>query len=301
MARLRIRDNVAASKRTGMWMGGTVALGYDVRDRRLVINPAEVETVREIFLRYLELPSVRLLKDDLSRRGIVSKIRLSKNGNRAGEMPSLPRRGLRVAFNSLYIGEIRHRKERHPGQHQPIMDRELRERAQRQLRDGAAKNRARPTKAIPSPLVGKLFDQNGECLYVAGAAKRERRYRYYVSRKLVTGSASEAQNGWRLSAPEIERTVAAAAQQLLSDHAAISASACNLGVGAADIPAVLEAADTWRRRLQSEADRVAARSAAALNQLVDSAKLKPDGIELSATRCGDAADYRRRGRSAAEA
>ena len=43
----RIRDKIAASKRRGMWMGGTVALGYDVSGHRLVINPAEAETARE--------------------------------------------------------------------------------------------------------------------------------------------------------------------------------------------------------------------------------------------------------------
>jgi DNA invertase Pin-like site-specific DNA recombinase len=80
----RIRDKIAASKRRGMWMGDTVALGYDVSDHRLVINPAEAETVKGIFQRYLELRSVRLLKDDLDRRGIISKIRLSRNGNRSG-------------------------------------------------------------------------------------------------------------------------------------------------------------------------------------------------------------------------
>ena len=58
----------------------------------------------------------------------------------------------------------------------------------------------RATKAGPSPLAGKLFDEDGECLYVAGAAKGERRYRYYVSRHLVTGSADKVRNGWRLSA-----------------------------------------------------------------------------------------------------
>jgi hypothetical protein len=89
---------------------------------------------------------------------------------------------------------------------------------------------------------------------VAGAAKGERRYRYYVSRRLVTGSADKVRNGWRLSGPEIERTVAVAARQLLNDHAAISASACNLGVGAGDVPAVLEAAGKWSRSLQSEVD-----------------------------------------------
>ncbi len=272
----RIRDKIAASKRRGMWMGGTVALGYDVSDHRLVINPAEAETVKGIFQRYLELRSVRLLKDDLDRRGIISKIRLSRNGNRSGGKAFSRGALYELLSNPVYIGEIRHRQERHPGQHEPIVERELWEQAQRQLRDQAARCRTRATKAGPSPLAGKLFDEDGECLYVAGAAKGERRYRYYVSRRLVTGSADKVRNGWRLSGPEIERTVAVAARQLLNDHAAISASACNLGVGAGDIPAVLEAAGEWSRRLQSEAD-----SAAALSGLVDKVNLKPGGIELS--------------------
>src|SRR5215469_1859863 len=55
----RIRDKIAASKRKGMWMGGMVPLGYDVSDRQLVINPTEAELVRQIYVRYLELRSVR--------------------------------------------------------------------------------------------------------------------------------------------------------------------------------------------------------------------------------------------------
>ena len=272
----RIRDKIAASKRKGMWMGGTVALGYDVSDHRLVINSAEAETVKGIFQRYLELRSVRLLRNDLDQRGIVSKIRISKSGNRTGGKAFSRGALYELLSNPVYIGEIRHRKERHPGQHEPIMDRELWERVQRQLHDGAAKCRARPTKAARSPLAGKLFDENEQCLYVAGAANSERRYRYYVSRKLVTGSADKVRNGWRLSGPEIERTVAAAARQLLNDHAQISSSACNLGVGAGEIPVVLESAGEWSRLLQSEADR-----AVALSELVDKVKLKPGGIELS--------------------
>jgi len=276
----RIRDKIAASKRRGMWMGGTVALGYDVSDHRLVINPAEAETVKGIFQRYLELRSVRLLKDDLDRRGIISKIRLSRNGNRSGGKAFSRGALYELLSNPVYIGEIRHREERHPGQHEPIMDRELWEQAQRQLRDQAARCGTGATKAGPSPLAGKLFDEDGECLYVAGAAKGERRYRYYVSRHLVTGSANKVRKGWRLSGPEIERTVAVAAQQLLNDHAAISASACNLGVGAGDIPAVLEAAGKWSRRLQSEAD------SAALSGLVDKANLKPAASSFRSTsRC----------------
>ena len=97
------------------------------------------------------------------------------------------------------------------------MERDLWEQAQRQLRDQAARCKTRATKAGPSPLAGKLFDEDSECLYVAGAAKGERRYRYYVSRRLVTGSADKVRNGWRLSAPEIERTVAVACVWRIAD------------------------------------------------------------------------------------
>src|SRR5271167_5019303 len=80
----RIRDKIAASKRKGMWMGGLVPLGYDVRDRRLVVNQAEAATVREIFRCYLELGSVRLLKEELDRREFRSKVRVANNGVRSG-------------------------------------------------------------------------------------------------------------------------------------------------------------------------------------------------------------------------
>ncbi len=76
----RIRDKIAASKQKGMWMGGFVPLGYDVRDRRIVIDEGEAETVRHIFRRYQELGCVRLLKEDLDRRGTLSKRRTSKGG-----------------------------------------------------------------------------------------------------------------------------------------------------------------------------------------------------------------------------
>ena len=78
----RIRDKIAASKQKGMWMGGYPPLGYDVADRKLVINEAEAETVRHIFRRYAELKSVRALKEELDATGIVSKPR--RSGMRPG-------------------------------------------------------------------------------------------------------------------------------------------------------------------------------------------------------------------------
>ena len=84
----RIRDKIAASKRKGMWMGGTVPLGYDIQNRKLIVNPAEAATIRKIFGLYLELGCVAKLKAQLSKREIKSKIRVSKAGRKSGGSPT---------------------------------------------------------------------------------------------------------------------------------------------------------------------------------------------------------------------
>ena len=80
----RIRDKIAASKKKGMWMGGNVPLGYDVKDRKLIVSEPEASTVRLIFRRYAELGSVALLKTELDRLGIVSKRREGAGGRLTG-------------------------------------------------------------------------------------------------------------------------------------------------------------------------------------------------------------------------
>ena len=80
----RIRDKIAASKRKGMWMGGCIPLGYDVRDRRLVVNQTEAEQVRRIFHLYLEFGCVKKLKAHLDEHGIKTKTRVSRSRNRTG-------------------------------------------------------------------------------------------------------------------------------------------------------------------------------------------------------------------------
>jgi DNA invertase Pin-like site-specific DNA recombinase len=78
----RIRDKIAASKRKGMWMGGMVPLGYDLKDRHLILNEEEAEHVREIFRLYLELGCVKKLKAHFDKSGVKSKIRVSHSGQR---------------------------------------------------------------------------------------------------------------------------------------------------------------------------------------------------------------------------
>jgi DNA invertase Pin-like site-specific DNA recombinase len=272
----RIRDKIAASKQKGMWMGGLVPIGYDAIDRRLVVNQAEAETVREIFRCYLELGSVRFLMEDLNRRGIRSKVRVAKNGKRAGG--SLFFRGALYGLlsNPIYIGEIRHKGIHHPGLHGPIVDRDLWDSTQLMLRSHAATDAPRARKSAPSPLTGKLFDDSGQSLTLSHAVKRERRYRYYVSRNLINGTPVSGRSGWRLPAPEIERTVAAAASTMLGDEAAIADAALALGLAEHQLPSLFSLAAAWMNRLQSEVE-----VGPALNALVDRVDLINTGIRVS--------------------
>jgi DNA invertase Pin-like site-specific DNA recombinase len=116
----RIRDKIAASKKKGMWMGGNVPLGYDVKDRKLVVNETEASTVRLIFRRYSELGSVALLKAELDREGVVSKRREGAGGALSGGK-RFSRGALYLMLqNRLYHGEVAHKDKSYPGQHAAI-------------------------------------------------------------------------------------------------------------------------------------------------------------------------------------
>jgi site-specific DNA recombinase len=118
----RIRDKIAASKKKGMWMGGNVPLGYDVKDRKLIVNETGASTVRLIFRRYAELGSVALLKAELDRLGIVSKRREGGGGRLAGGQ-HFSRGALYLMLqNRIYRGEITHQGTAYPGQHEAILD-----------------------------------------------------------------------------------------------------------------------------------------------------------------------------------
>src|SRR3954454_23479137 len=130
----RVRDKIAASKQKGMWMGGVAPLGYEIKDRKLAICPEGAETVRLIFCRYLELGSVRVLKQELDQTGIRSKERTRRDGSRIGGQ-SFSRGALYALLsNPIYIGEIAHKGVRYPGQHQAILDRAVWDAVQQRLR-----------------------------------------------------------------------------------------------------------------------------------------------------------------------
>ncbi|MBV8577074.1 MAG: recombinase family protein, partial [Acetobacteraceae bacterium] len=217
----RIRDKIAASKRKGMWIGGVPPLGYRAEDRKLVVIDSEAETVRAIFRRYAELGSVRLLKNDLDARGIKSKAWTGASGRIIGGKP-ISRGALYLLLqNRAYRGEIVHKGKSHPGEHPPIIDQPLWDAAQAQLAGNTAKRNAGGRTRQPSLLTGMLFDADGNPMTPSHAAKQGTRYRYYVSRPLITKDQTDNCIGLRIPAAGIEQFVTGRVRQWLLDPGGI--------------------------------------------------------------------------------
>jgi DNA invertase Pin-like site-specific DNA recombinase len=180
----RIRDKVAASRKRGMWMGGYVPLGYDVRDRKLVINEAEAATVRMIFERFVAIGSATTLAKALAAEGVL---------NKRGKLVD---KGFlyKLINNRVYLGEAVHKGTAYPGEHEAIIDRDLWDRVHTILKESPrlrAKNTRRQTSAL---LKGIIFTETGAAMTPTATKKGSRLYRYYASMDLIrnrpTGDAS---------------------------------------------------------------------------------------------------------------
>jgi DNA invertase Pin-like site-specific DNA recombinase len=217
----RIRDKIAASKRKGMWMGGVPPLGYRVADRKLLVIDSEAEIVRSIFHRYAELGAVRLLKQELDVRGIKSKSWTSASGRPIGGKPFSRGALYLMLQNRTYLGEILHKGQSYPGEHTPIVDQPLWDAVHSQLADNTAERSSRTRTREPSLLAGLLFDPDGNPMTPTHAIKKGTRYRYYVSRTLISKDQSKRSAGLRIPAAEIEQLVTSRVRQWLLDPASI--------------------------------------------------------------------------------
>jgi DNA invertase Pin-like site-specific DNA recombinase len=182
----RIRDKIAASKRKGMWMGGNVPLGYDRSQGKLVINPEESERVRLMFNLYLELGCVSKLKDRLIDLQVRSKARVSKTGKRFGGVCYSRGALYQLLKNPTYIGEIQHRDQQYPGEHQAILSRETWDKVQTQLRSTNQGRRTGLEASSTSLLTGLLRNEHGKRFTPSHTLKNGKRYRYYVWRRIAT-------------------------------------------------------------------------------------------------------------------
>ncbi len=164
----RIRDKIAASKRRGMWMGGLPPLGYDVKDKKLVVNEPEAERVRYIYRRYAELGSVLALKEDLDRDKIRSKSRVDRYGRSFGDKPVARGALYLMLQNRLYRGEVVHKQAAYPGEHPAIIDAALWEAVQLKL------SHNRIARVIGSEAVEVLHPQSARRRRGAGGLGRGR-------------------------------------------------------------------------------------------------------------------------------
>ena len=217
----RIRDKIAASKKKGMWMGGLPSLGYEVRDRKLVANEAEARTVVHIFRRYVKLRSVRALKAELDAAGVRSKHRTFADGTVYGGHKLSGGALYLMLQNRIYRGEITHKGDAYPGEHQAIVDQALWDNVQTVLAENRVDRTTGADTKYPSLLAGLAFYDSGERLTPTHAVKKGTRYRYYVSKSLITGAAKENAQGRRIPAGNLERLVIGRLRAFLDDEGAV--------------------------------------------------------------------------------
>src|ERR1700730_3530672 len=192
----RIRDKFAASRKKGMWMGGWAPLGYDIRDRKLVINAPEAAHVRFIFERFARLGSVTKLIPILAAKGIKAK------SGKPVEKGYL----YRIISNPVYAGEARHKGTSYPGEHKAIIDLALWQRVQDILKESPRKRATRSRARTPALLKGLIFGPNGTAMTPSHTRRNGKLYRYYIDMDVLKRGA-EPTPASRLAAGDIERAV----------------------------------------------------------------------------------------------
>jgi DNA invertase Pin-like site-specific DNA recombinase len=273
----RIRDKIAASKKKGMWMGGNLPLGYDVRDRKLAVNEDEAKTVRHIFQRYAELGSVLALKLELDRDGIVSKRRKDIGGRCAGGVPFTRGALYLLLQNRIYRGAIVHKGEAYAGEHEAIIDECLWNVVATRLAQNRQERQIGNRSEEPSLLAGLLFDAAGERLTPSHAVKGSKRYRYYLSRSLVTERRSKSSRGLRIPAGDLEALVLDRLRQFFASTTDVSAAISAFNLPAATQGDMLkrgtDIASSWSGRTGPEHRRL-------LTSIVEEVIVCEDHIDL---------------------
>ncbi len=233
----RIRDKIAASKKKGMWMGGFVPLGYDAVDRKLIIDEEGAKTVRGLFSLYARRRSVWKMKEEADRLKLHSK------------SGSLFSRGhiYRILQNPIYIGEIRDRSKTYPGEHKPIIPRELWDQVQDTLEENRIKIRNGKNSKSPSLLAGLLFGKEGAGYTPSHAVKSGKRYRYYVERRPAGDEREESLGITRIPAHEIEAVVVDTLKNLFNGPDSLGAAIDLKDLSPPEIKKALRAAERIKR------------------------------------------------------
>jgi site-specific DNA recombinase len=264
----RIRDKIAASKRRGMWMGGPVPIGYDVKERKLVVNANEAKTVVSIFALYLKAGNVRELKAHLDREGIRSKIRTSMSGKRSGGSKFSRGALYKILNNRIYLGEIGHKGQCYPGEHEAIISQELWNQTQSLLRSDGQGRRSGVSVQSPSLLTGVIQDGEGNKLTASHAVKNGRRYRYYCRAVTQQEQESAQSTSVRVPAYDIESRVLTSIADFLQSEREVMDQ-----LGVADEPA-----DSLQRLLVRSADTAQVLKTGTRSQISDLVRMIVHGV-----------------------
>ncbi|HWV12607.1 MAG TPA: recombinase family protein, partial [Sphingobium sp.] len=216
----RVRDKIAQSKAKGMWMGGSVPFGYEIIDKKLVRHPTEAKTLVHIYRRYLALPSVMALLDELRAEEIFNRPQRS-----GGEAQPFVRGPLHYLLsNPTYLGKVRHKDQIYEGQHEAIIDQALWDAVQEKRKAAIGIKRERGNGQHGSLLTGMIRDHLDRPMSPSHAVKKQRRYRYYISSMAsAVDDADMKASALRLPAAELERAVIDATSSLFADDRTIMA------------------------------------------------------------------------------
>jgi site-specific DNA recombinase len=179
----RTRDKVAAARRKGKWSGGLPILGYDVDapTKMLVVNEAEAARVRAIFALYLEYQSLLPVVEELARRGWCTKRTATRQGRVRGGRPFTKGSLYQLLTNVTYVGQIRYRKEVHPGEQPAIVDRAVWQRVQARLAENGRARWVEQRSRSRALLQGLLRCRPCGCAMTpAHVTHGNKRYRYYT-------------------------------------------------------------------------------------------------------------------------
>jgi site-specific DNA recombinase len=269
----RIRDKIAASKKKGLWMGGVCPIGYDKdpdpQSRTLIVNQDEAQRVKKLFRLYYQFGVVKLVETEARNLNLRSKRHLYATGRVAGDRPFTRGQIYHILRNPIYIGRIRHKDLTWPGQHEAIIDQTLWDGVQEKLIAASLRKRGRSASNEQSILIGKLCDETGDPLTPSYTTKHGRKFRYYVSNRLIAHGTDPS--GLRLPAPKLEKQIAS----IIANHIENQASHFTLTT-APDVSAV--------RSIQKQAstivDNLRSNGLIQYSDLIDVIQLHPITIQV---------------------
>jgi site-specific DNA recombinase len=192
----RIRDKFAASRKRGIWMGGTVPFGYRVEARKLVIREDEAAIVRKVYERFLKLGSATVLAQEMAKQGVTVR--------RGGPVD----KGViyKLLNNPVYVGEAVHKGVSYPGEHQPIISRALWDKVRAILAENPGRRAGRTRAQTPFLLKGLIFGPTGDAMSPSHTKRGAKLYRYYVSQAVLRRGKDACPLG-RVPAAPIEGAV----------------------------------------------------------------------------------------------